>query len=99
MMILMGYLYLDPSDVIDFVADMETVSASTRAEDGCLFHGICLDDARAGRMLVAQRWRDAAALTAHLTTRTTVAFLAKWGSRFRSELQQYDAMEERTRQG
>jgi len=55
MIILMGYLHLNPSDVDEFVADTQAISTRTRAEKGCLFYTVALDDARAGRMLVVER--------------------------------------------
>ncbi|UIY24753.1 hypothetical protein LZK76_02435 [Rhizobium leguminosarum] len=37
MLILMGYIHLDPSDLHDFVTDVEAISLGTRTEEGCLF--------------------------------------------------------------
>nr|WP_245511116.1 hypothetical protein [Martelella mediterranea] len=34
------------------------MSLSTKAEEGCLFYGITLDDRPTGRFLVAERWRS-----------------------------------------
>ena len=54
MIVLMGYLQLEPGDVRAFSAAVQAVAASTRAEPGCLFYGMAWEDADAGRMLVAQ---------------------------------------------
>jgi quinol monooxygenase YgiN len=96
MIVLMGHLHLDPSDVKEFVADTQAVSVSTRAEKGCLFYSVTLEDASAGRMLLVQRWQDQESLKAHLETPATVTFLTKWADRFKSELLQYDVSNERT---
>jgi quinol monooxygenase YgiN len=95
MIILTGYLQLDPADVAAFTVAMQAVAASTRAEPGCLFYGMAWEDAAAGRMLVAQRWRDQVALDAHLETPTTQAFLQAWGERMRADIDKHDASSER----
>lgn len=96
MIILIGYLQLAPIDVSAFVADIQAFSTSTRAENGCLFYAVTLDDADTGRMLVVERWQDQASLTAHLERQVTVAFLKKWGNRIKGGLRKFDASNERS---
>ncbi|MBP2485621.1 putative quinol monooxygenase [Rhizobium leguminosarum] len=95
MLILMGYIHLDPSDLHDFVTDVEAISLGTRTEEGCLFYGIVLEDGPSGRFLVAQRWQDRESLTAHLERGETLAFLETWRDRMKVDLQAYDVLEER----
>jgi len=95
MLILMGYIHIDPSDVEAFTTDVQAVSLGTRAEEGCLFYGITPDDGPAGRFLVAERWQDREALTVHLEKAETLAFLKTWKDRMKSDLQAYDVLEER----
>ena len=95
MLILMGYIHIDPLDVDAFVRDVQAISLSTKAEEGCLFYGVTLDDREAGRFLVAERWRDEAALTAHLARAETLTFLKTWSDRMKGDLQTYAVMEER----
>ncbi|MFC7703404.1 putative quinol monooxygenase [Plastorhodobacter daqingensis] len=99
MLILMGYIHIDPLDVDTFVRDLRTISLSTKAEEGCLFYGITLDDRPTGRFLVAERWRDQQALTAHLERAETMAFLTDWGDRMKGELQTYEVIKEVPRSG
>ncbi|MBT2725585.1 antibiotic biosynthesis monooxygenase [Bacillus sp. ISL-75] len=96
MIILMGYVHLNPSDVDEFTADVQAVASSTRAEKGCLFYAFTLEDARAGRMLTVQRWQDQESLTAHVERHETAPFLKKWGNRMRMDILKYDAMNERS---
>ena len=96
MIILMGYVHVDPSDLNEFFADIQSFSTSTRAAKGCLFYTVTLDDARAGRMLVAERWQDQESLTAHFERQETVTFLEKWMNRLKSDLLKYDASNERS---
>ncbi|AXS40734.1 antibiotic biosynthesis monooxygenase [Breoghania sp. L-A4] len=97
MLILMGYIHIDPQDVDAFVRDVQAIGLSTKAEDGCLFYGITLDDRPTGRFLVAERWRDQKALTAHLARAETLAFLKDWGGRMKGDLQTYEVMEDMPR--
>jgi quinol monooxygenase YgiN len=95
MIIVMGYIHLAPSDVAEFVADVQAITPETRAEKGCLFYMAALDDAPTGRMLIAERWQDQESLTAHIETQATAAFVAKWMGRMKSEVLKYDASNER----
>jgi quinol monooxygenase YgiN len=96
MIILMGYVHLNPFDVEEFTADVQAVASSTRAEKGCLFYAFTLEDARAGRMLTVQRWQDQESLTAHVERHETAPFLKKWGNRMRMDILKYDALNERS---
>ncbi len=96
MLVLMGYLHVDPSEVDDFDADVQEISRSARAETGCLFYGISLGDRTAGRFLVAERWRDKDALQVHLETDETRAFLRKWEGKMKGDLNAYDVIGERS---
>jgi quinol monooxygenase YgiN len=94
MIIVMGYVTLDPSDVRGFIADMQQFAATTRAEDGCLFFSVAMEDAAAGRILVAERWRDQQALTTHLAAPETQAFVKIWARRMKGEVLKFDAANE-----
>jgi quinol monooxygenase YgiN len=96
MIIVMGYIHLDPSDVNEFFTDVQAITPSTKAEKGCLFYTVSLDDAPAGRLLVVERWRDQESLTAHLQTQETTAFVEKWLSRMKGSVLKYDASNERS---
>lgn len=96
MILLMGYVHLDPSDVDEFAADVQDVVASTRAEKGCLFYSFTLEDARAGRVLTVQRWEDQESIAAHVERHESAPFLLKWGNRMRMDVQKYDISNERS---
>lgn len=96
MIILMGYIHLNPSDVSEFVTDVQAITRSTKAEEGCLFYTVTLDDASAGRMLVVERWRDEQSLAAHMQAQQTKTFLEKWASRMQSDVLRYNASNERS---
>lgn len=89
MIILMGHLYLAPADVAAFCAAVKAITPVVQAEPGCLFYSLVLEDAATGRMLLAQRWQDSAALATHLTAPSTLAFQRQWMGRLTSDLAQY----------
>jgi quinol monooxygenase YgiN len=90
----MGYVHLDPSDVDEFLADIQVIAPGTRAENGCLFYAVTLDDPHAGRMLVVERWQDQESLTAHLEGQQAAAF-QKWMNRIKIDVLKYEASNER----
>ena len=92
MIVLMGYLYVEPSDVREFIADLVAIAAGTRAERGCLFYAVVLEDVPSGRMLLAQRWSDEYALAAHLAGPNAALFQQKWGHRVRLDVQRYQVV-------
>ena len=96
MIIVLGYIHLNPADVDDFVTDVRAIIPGTRAQKGCLFYTATVDDARSGRMLIAERWQDQESLTAHLESSTSTAFLTKWTKRLTSDVLKYDASNERS---
>ena len=94
MIVLMGYIHLKPSDVQEFLADLQTIAAGTRAERGCLFYASALEDASSGRMLLVERWLDEDALTAHLHGPNAASFQQKWANRTRVDVQRYEVFSE-----
>nr|WP_280528892.1 putative quinol monooxygenase [Aureimonas jatrophae] len=94
-MIVIGYLRVAPADARAFLGDMAAFARETRARDGCLFFALAPDGEAEGRMLVMERWRDQAALSAHLAAEGTVAFLARWQSRMTGEVETFDAANQR----
>lgn len=94
MIVLMGYIHLEPSDVEEFLTDLETIAAGTRAERGCLFYAFALEDAPSGRMLLVQRWLDEDAFTAHLAGPSAASFQKKWVNKTRVDVQQYEVCNE-----
>ena len=95
MIIILSNIHVSLPDVNEFLTDLRTLALSVRIREGCLFYTVALEDARAGRLLVAERWQDQAALTAHLGAPRTSAFVEKWRHRMRGKVQMYDASNER----
>lgn len=95
MLIVMGYMYVDPADLVQFSADLKSLSVTTRQREGNISYDAAEDDPGNGRLLIAERWRDQAALTAHLEAEDTLAFINRWQGRIHGDVWKYDASNER----
>lgn len=95
MLIITGYMYVETSSVAEFVQEFQDLAIATRQRDGNFSYDAAVDDPLAGRLLIAERWRDQEALTAHLHATDTMAFVARWGPTIRGEIFKYDALRER----
>ncbi len=95
MIIVAGKLKTYPEHVHALLADIHAQVPATLAEDGCYEYNFALDDAAAGTILVFERWRDAAALMAHLGQPAVAAAGAKWGDKMLGGPKCYDAANER----
>lgn len=95
MLIVIGHIHIEAADVTAFIAEMARFGEAARARYGCLFFAVGPEDSAAGRILVAERWRDQAALDAHLAAEDTAAFVTRWKSRMESDVSKFDAANER----
>ena len=95
MLIVTGYMHIDPTDVAEFIADLKMLAVSTRQRSGNISYDAALDDAQTGQLLISERWADQAALSAHLEANDTVAFVARWQGQMRGDIRKYDASNER----
>lgn len=95
MLIVTGHIHVEPSDRDEFAADIQALARSSGQRDGNLFYAVAVDDRGAGRLLVVERWRDQASLTAHLHEPDTREFVMRWQGRMRADIRKYDASNER----
>lgn len=96
MIIVMGYIHLNPSDVDEFLADIKDMTSSTKVVKGCILYSVTVDDAEAGRMLVAEQWTNQESLMKHFERQEVVLFVNKWGARIKSDILKYDALNARS---
>ena len=95
MLIVTGYMHVEPSALADFRRELQRLAIATRQRDGNLSYDAAVDDPTAGRLLIAERWRDQAALTAHLNAPDTLAFVDRWRDRIKGDVLLYDVTRER----
>ena len=92
MIVLMGYIHLAPSDVDHFLESMKAIAAGTRQEQGCLFYYFVPADRDHGTILVAQRWQNAASVSAHIAGPQAASFAKRWGDKVRVDVQPFEAV-------
>lgn len=95
MIIVLGHVHIDPSDVNEFRRDIDAIDPSRERESGCISYSVAVADPAIGRMLVAERWQDQQSLAAHIQGRGVSEFVRKWSGRMRSDVLKYDASNER----
>ncbi|AJY46545.1 putative quinol monooxygenase [Martelella endophytica] len=95
MLIVTGIMNVAPSDLEAFLADLHSLALATRQRPGNIAYDAAVEDAPAGRLLIAERWADQAALTAHLKADDTKAFGQRWQGRMWGDIRKYDASNER----
>jgi quinol monooxygenase YgiN len=80
MIIVMGTIKLAPGDIDRLHSAMATQMAATQAEDGCIQYVFSRDVTDPDALLVSERWRDQAALDAHMKTPHMAVFNAAIGT-------------------
>ena len=95
MLIITGHVYVGAADLAQFQADIAALVVATRQRVGNLAYAVAMTDAQAGQWLIAERWADQAALSAHLAAADTLQFVSRWQGRMRGDIRKYDALRER----
>ena len=91
MLIITGHIKTTPDQVHDLAAALRSLIPATLREDGCLNYSFALDDAAAGTVLVYERWRDQAALSAHLAQPMIAEIMGGWFDKVSIEVLKFDA--------
>ena len=91
MLIVMGHINVRPSVLADFSVALARLAEVARQREGNLCYEAAVIDATVARLLVAERWRDQAALAAHLRAAETTAFVDRWREHLTSQVLSYEA--------
>lgn len=91
MIFVQGTMNIEPGCVAEFERDVAAMIDRVKAEDGCSFYSLLVEDAATGLINVIEIWRDDAALAVHFTTPWIAAFFAKYSPKIQaSTVQIYD---------
>ncbi|MEP0392105.1 MAG: putative quinol monooxygenase [Erythrobacter sp.] len=96
MIVVIGSFRIPPSMVDVIRPAMEAMMRGSRAEEGCIEYSYALDIFDPGLVRVLEKWRDRAALEAHLRT----VHIAEWRAQSSAlaiserELTGYDTMDD-----
>ncbi len=95
MIIVIGRAEVNPAAIDAMLPHLATMMAATRAEDGCISYSLAVEDAAAGVLTIAERWRDGVALAAHVKTPHMAAFNAAAREAIRAlDVKRYDVVGE-----
>jgi quinol monooxygenase YgiN len=78
MIFVQGTMNMEPSCIAAFKADVAAMVDEVKAEDGCHFYSLLVEDEATGLVNVIEQWRDDAALGAHFTMPWIAEFFAKY---------------------
>ena len=95
MIVVIGYMHVEPNEFEQFFDDLEVLATAARKRMGNISFDAAASDAKIGRLLIAERWSNQAALTAHLDATDTVDFVRRWQHRMWGDIRKYDASNER----
>lgn len=90
MIVITGQLRTDPATFPTLYARLKALCAPSRAEDGCLFYHMAVEDEADCVILAAEGWRDQAALDAHLALPSIAEFMAEFGGKVSMNVLMHD---------
>ena len=91
MIFVQGTMNLEPGCIGEFERDVAAMIDRVKAEDGCGFYSLLVEDAASGLVNVVEIWRDDAALAVHFTKPWIAEFFGKYAPKMQaSTVQIYD---------
>jgi quinol monooxygenase YgiN len=95
MLIILGYIHIQPSVLVQFMIEIRPLAKCAQSRDGNISYDATVEDHLTGKILIAERWTDHVALSAHLESANTVAFIERWQNSMTGAVLKYDASNER----
>ena len=80
MIVVMGYAKFGAGDIDRLLPALLTQVAATNAEDGCELYCFSRDVTEPDTMIISERWRDQAAIDAHMASAHMATFNKALGS-------------------
>ncbi|WP_254229200.1 putative quinol monooxygenase [Agrobacterium salinitolerans] len=56
MLIITGYIHVDPADLAKFMTELNALASTTRKRPGSITYDAAVDDPHSGRLLISERW-------------------------------------------
>lgn len=78
MIFVQGTMNMEPACIPEFKADVAAMIDRIRAEQGCHYYSLLVEDDATGLVNVIEQWDDDAALGVHFTMPWIVDFFAKY---------------------
>jgi quinol monooxygenase YgiN len=93
MIVLTGHIHTDPEILPSLFARLTELCAPSRAEDGCIFYHMGVEDADKGVIMAMEGWRDRDALMAHLSLPAIAQLLADFDGKVEMNVTIHDVSE------
>jgi quinol monooxygenase YgiN len=84
MIFVQGTMNMEPSCLDDFRRDVANMVEKVKAEDGCLFYSLLVEDEATGLVNVIEQWLDDEALAVHFTMPWIGEFLSAYGPKMQA---------------
>ena len=96
MIIVLGYVHVNPAEVAGLNDALQTMMRKTREEDGCERYSLAVENAEEGIISISERWASMEALGAHSKAQHMADFNAALkGKVTKFDVKAYDASNER----
>ena len=86
MIVITGTIKTDQATLPELYGRLKQLVEPSRAEDGCEFYHMAMDDEEAGIIVAMEAWRDQAALEAHLAQPAIVKLLSDFDGRYTNDV-------------
>ncbi len=87
MIVITGQIFTDADTLPALYARLKALCEPSRAEDGCIFYHMAMEDAERGVIMAMEGWRDQAALDTHLALPAIAALLEDFAGKFSNDVQ------------
>ncbi|HEX5536949.1 MAG TPA: antibiotic biosynthesis monooxygenase [Sphingobium sp.] len=90
MIVVIGQIQIDPKLLPVLFGRLNDMSGPSRAEDGCIFYHMAVEDAEKGLILACEGWRDREALDRHLSLPEAQKLLADFEGQVTMDVQVHE---------
>ena len=93
MIVITGQIRTDQETLPRLYARLKALCESSRAEDGCLFYHMGMEDEEQGILMAMEGWRDQEALTTHLALPAITQLLGDFEGQYTNDIQIHQVSE------
>lgn len=86
MIVVTGLIHTDPETLPRLYARLKALCEPSRAEDGCIFYHMGMEDEQRGTIMAMEAWRDMDALTVHLAQPAIVSLLSDFEGQYSNDV-------------
>lgn len=96
MIVVTGQISADQETLPSLYARLKELCDPSRAEDGCIFYHMAMEDAEKGIILAVESWRDQQALQVHLEQPAVLRLLSDFEGKYSNQVQIHEVSSTQT---